>query len=224
MDRRLWILVLITILSPPASAWPISGEQAIVDAIQERYESVRTFKATFEQKAFVKIMNRTEVTRGEVKIKKPGRMKWVYNAPDPQVLISNQKTLWLYVPEDEQVTKIPVENVYSSNTPALFLAGQGKLTDSFNIAQVIPEQNEITVTLIPRESDSNLSRLVLHVDKKNYQIIGSSVYDKLGNRTDIRFSGIRINEEIAENAFVFKVPEGVEVQDFTPSHKAAPPR
>ncbi len=224
MDRRLWILVLITILSPPASAWPISGEQAIVDAIQERYESVRTFKATFEQKAFVKIMNRIEVTRGEVKIKKPGRMKWVYNAPDPQVLISNQKTLWLYVPEDEQVTKIPVENVYSSNTPALFLAGQGKLTDSFNIAQVIPEQNEITVTLIPRESDSNLSRLVLHVDKKNYQIIGSSVYDKLGNRTDIRFSGIRINEEIAENAFVFKVPEGVEVQDFTPSHKAAPPR
>jgi len=170
------------------------------------------------------MMNRVEVARGEVKIKKPGRMKWVYNAPDPQVLISNQKTLWLYVPEDEQVTKIPVENVYSSNTPALFLAGQGKLTDSFNIAQVVPEQNEITVVLIPHEGDSNLSRLVLHVDKKNYQIIGSSVYDKLGNRTDIRFRNIRINEEIAENAFNFKVPEGVEVQDFTPSPNAAPPR
>ena len=224
MNRKLQILALITILGPSAPAWPISSEQATVDAIQERYESVRTFKATFEQKAFVKMMNRVEVTRGEVKIKKPGRMKWVYNAPDPQVLISNQKTLWLYIPEDEQVTKIPVENVYSSNTPALFLAGQGKLTDSFNIAQVVPEQNEITVVLIPHEGDSNLSRLVLHVDKKNYQIIGSSVYDKLGNRTDIRFRNIRINEEIAENAFNFKVPEGVEVQDFTPSPKAAPPR
>ncbi|MCH8158205.1 MAG: outer membrane lipoprotein carrier protein LolA, partial [Nitrospinae bacterium] len=146
---------------------------------------------------------------------KPGKMKWVYNAPDPQILISNQETLWLYIPEDELVTKIPIKNVYSSNTPALFLAGQGKLTDAFNIAQVLHEQDEITVVLIPRDEDSNLSRMVLYADKKSYQIIGASVYDKLGNKTDIRFHDIRINEEIAEDVFEFQIPEGVEVQDFT---------
>lgn len=217
MKQHIKLLACLFLLSWSTPAWAISSEQATVNAIQKSYESVKTFKATFEQKAFVKMMNRVEVTKGEVQIKKPGKMKWVYNAPDPQVLISNQKSLWLYLPEEGQATRMPVENIYSSNTPALFLAGRGKLTDTFNIAQVIPEENEITVIFIPREENSNLSRMALRADKKNYQIIGASVYDKLGNRTDISFRDIRVNEEIAESTFDFQVPAGVEIQDFTPN-------
>ena len=155
--------------------------------------------------------------KGEVQIKKPGKMKWVYNSPDPQVLISNHKNLWLYLPEDQQVTRMPIESVYSSNTPALFLAGEGTLTDTFNITKVLTEKNKITVIFTPKEEDSSLSRLVLRTNKKNYQITGASVYDELGNKTDINFHDIRINEEIAESVFEFQVPAGVEVQDFTPN-------
>ena len=162
------------------------------------------------------MMNRVEVAQGVVQIKKPGKMKWVYKSPDPQILISNQKNLWLYLPEDEQATRMPIENVYSSNTPALFLAGEGTLTDTFNIAQVITGKDKITVIFIPKEKDSNLNRFVLRTNKKNYQITGASVYDKLGNRTDINFREIRINEKIEESVFEFQVPEGVEIQDFTP--------
>ncbi len=217
MKRHIKLLACLFLLSWSTPVWAISSEQGTVNAIQKSYESVKTFKATFEQKAFVKMMNRVEVTKGEVQIKKPGKMKWVYNAPDPQVLISNQKSLWLYLPEEGQATRMPVENIYSSNTPALFLAGRGKLTDTFNIAQVIPEENEITVIFIPREENSNLSRMALRADKKNYQITGATVYDKLGNRTDISFRDIRVNEEIAESTFDFQVPAGVEIQDFTPN-------
>jgi len=217
MKKRIEFLIFFFILYVPSLAWSFSNEQAAVNAIQKSYESVLTFKATFEQKAFVKMMNRVEVAQGEVQIKKPGKMKWVYNSPDPQVLISNKNNLWLYLPEDKQATKIPVESVYSSNTPALFLAGKGKLTDTFNIAQVLTEKDKITVVFIPKEKESNLNRLLLRTDKKNYQITGASVYDKLGNKTDINFQKIRINEKIAESVFEFQVPAGVEIQDFTPN-------
>jgi len=43
------------------------------------------------------------------------------------------------------------------------------------------------------------------------------VYDKLGNKTAIKFRSIRINEAIPESVFNFEVPAGVEIQDFTPS-------
>jgi len=217
LRKHIKLLTCLLFLGWTNQAWSTSNEQATVDAIQKNYESLQTFKATFEQKAFVKMMNRVETTKGIVQIKKPGKMKWAYNSPDPQVLISNQKTLWLYLPEEGQATRMPVENIYSSNTPALFLAGRGKLTDTFNIAQVIPGENEITVVFIPKEEDSNLSRMVLRTNKKNYQITGASVYDKLGNKTDISFSDIRINEEIAESTFDFQVPAGVEIQDFMPT-------
>ena len=198
-------------------AWALSDQLETVNAIQKNYELVLTLKANFEQKAFVKMLNRTEITRGTVQIKKPGKMKWVYSSPDPQVLISDQKNLWLYAPEEEEVTKIPIESVYSSNTPALFLAGQGILTDIFNVVQVLTEKDKFVAVFTPKEVENSLSRLVLRANKNNYQITGATVYDKLGNKTSIKFRSIRINEKIPESVFNFEVPAGVEIQDFTPS-------
>jgi outer membrane lipoprotein carrier protein len=208
-------ITLFIIFALPASLLAKTSEQQALDKIQQQYEKISTFEADFTQSSYVKMMNQTQKIKGKVKIKKPGKMKWVYNAPDTQILISNGKSLWLYVPEEEQATKVPMESIYSSNTPALFLAGKGKLTQSFNVESVSEENQNILVTLIPKDEDQGLARLVLHADKKNYQITGSTVYDKLGNKTEILFSRTRINREIAEEQFQLKTPPGVEILDYT---------
>ena len=213
---NLRILILFTLLILPAGTlFAETSEQQALDFIQRQYEKVSTFEADFTQRSYVKMMNQTQSVKGTVKIKKPGKMKWVYGAPDTQILISDGKNLWLYVPEEEQATRVPVESIYSSNTPALFLAGKGKLTRSFNVESVSEENKNILVTLVPKNDDQGLARLILHADKKNYQITGSTVYDKLGNKTDIRFSRIRINREIPEEQFQLKTPPGVEILDYT---------
>ena len=214
MNLRILILFILLIL-PAGTLFAETSEQQALDAIQRQYEKVSTFEADFTQRSYVKMMNQTQSVKGTVKIKKPGKMKWVYGAPDTQILISDGKNLWLYVPEEEQATKVPVESIYSSNTPALFLAGKGKLTQSFNVESVSEENKNILVTLVPKNDDQGLARLILHADKKNYQITGSTVYDKLGNKTEIRFSQIRINREIPEEQFQLKTPPGVEILDYT---------
>ena len=206
---------MFTLLALPGTLFSETSEQQALDAIQRQYEKVSTFEADFTQRSYVKMMNQTQSVKGTVKIKKPGKMKWVYGAPDTQILISDGKNLWLYVPEEEQATKVPVESIYSSNAPALFLAGKGKLTRSFNVESVSQENQNILVTLVPKNEDQGLARLILHADKKNYQITGSTVYDKLGNKTEIRFSRIRINREIPEEQFQLKTPPGVEILDYT---------
>ena len=206
---------MFTLLALPGTLFSETSEQQALDAIQRQYEKVSTFEADFTQRSYVKMMNQTQSIKGTVKIKKPGKMKWVYGAPDTQILISDGKNLWLYVPEEEQATKVPVESIYSSNTPALFLAGKGKLTRSFNVESVSQENQNILVTLVPKNEDQGLARLILHADKKNYQITGSTVYDKLGNKTEIRFSRIRINREIPEEQFQLRTPPGVEILDYT---------
>ena len=206
---------MFTLLALPGTLFSETSEQQALDAIQRQYEKVSTFEADFTQRSYVKMMNQTQSVKGTVKIKKPGKMKWVYGAPDTQILISDGKNLWLYVPEEEQATRVPVESIYSSNTPALFLAGKGKLTQSFNVESVSEENKNILVTLVPKNDDQGLARLILHADKKNYQIIGSTMYDILGNKTEIRFSRIRINREIPEEQFQLKTPPGVEILDYT---------
>jgi outer membrane lipoprotein carrier protein len=214
MNKILVFLVTLIFAGSAVNA-VASEEQEALDAIQKQYESVKTITAQFVQKSYVKTMNQTLEARGVVQIKKPGKMKWVYNAPEPQVLVSNDKVLWLYIPDEGQVTKVPVESIYSSNTPALFLAGKGKLIDSFNVVTVSNEKGRITVVLIPKEEDNSVDRLALVANSKSYQIVGSTVYDKLGNRTEINFSDIRVNEKVPESTFLFKIPEGVELLDYS---------
>ncbi|MDA0692236.1 MAG: outer membrane lipoprotein chaperone LolA [Nitrospinae bacterium] len=212
--KKILLSILILSLFFCANSWA-GEEQTALDAIQKQYESVNTFTAKFLQKSYVKTMNQALEAKGDVLIKKPGKMKWIYNAPDPQVLVSDNKVLWLYIPDEKQVTKAPLDSIYSSNTPALFLAGKGKLSDTFNVVKVSKENNLILVDLIPIEEDNSLDRLVLFADNKNYQIVGSSVYDKLGNKTEIQFSDIKVNVKIPEETFRFKIPQDVELLDYT---------
>jgi len=208
-------LVLFSILILPASLFAETSDQQALDAIQSQYEKILTFEADFTQRSYVKMMNQTQDVKGRVQIKKPGKMRWVYGAPNTQILISNEKTLWLYVPDEEQATKVPVESIYSSNTPALFLAGRGKLTHAFDVESVSQEDKNILISLVPKSAEQGLARLVLQADKKNYQITGSTVYDKLGNKTEIRFNRIQVNHEISEEQFQLKTPPGVEILDYT---------
>ena len=208
-------LAIFTILTIPRTLLADTSDQQALDAIQNHYEKILTFEANFIQESYIRMMNQTQSVEGKVKIKKPGKMRWVYGAPEEQVLISDENTLWLYIPEEEQATKVPVESIYSSNTPALFLAGQGKLTEAFKVESVNQEKKKIIVTLVPKTAQQGLARLVLFADKKNYQITGSTVYDKLGNKTTIRFNQIRVNKKISEEQFQLNTPPNVEILDYT---------
>lgn len=201
--------------------WPLSGSAfaldaiAIVDAIQKQYDATDAFQARFIQKSYLKILGQSQKAEGFVSIQKPGKMKWSYRAPDRQILVSNDQGLWLYLPDEKQVTKMKAQSIYSSNTPALFLAGRGKLTESFTIGKVTEESGLYVAELIPRNRAQNLSKMVLLADKKNYQIVGSRVYDNLGNNTEMMFSDIQTNPNLNKKLFQFVVPKGVELIDLS---------
>ena len=212
---KLIILLTVASLTFLTEVCFADEKKDILGSVQKTYDMTKTFKADFIQTSYLKLMDQTQTAKGEVFIKKPGKMKWDYKAPDPQILTSNDKGIWLYMPEEKQVTKMQMDNIYSSNTPAMFLVGKGNLSESFDVDKVLNEKNLITLTLLPKDSEMNISRLLLFVDDKNYQITGSSVYDNLGNKTEIQFSSIQVNQTISDNFFNFKVPEGVDVVDFS---------
>jgi len=211
---RTVLFILMALWLPSGSAFALDSI-AIVEAIQKQYDATKTFQARFIQKSYLKILGQSQKAEGSVSIKKPGKMKWDYKGPDRQILVSNDQGLWLYLPDEKQVTKMKVQSIYSSNTPALFLAGQGKLTKSFTIGKVTEERGLYIAELIPRDKDQSLSKMVLLADKKNYQIIGSRVYDNLGNKTEMIFSDIQVNPNLSNKFFQFEVPKGVELIDLS---------
>jgi outer membrane lipoprotein carrier protein len=216
MNLKIYNVLFILLLmgSLPGSTFALDPA-AIVDAIQKQYDATDTFQARFIQKSYLKILGQSQKAEGSVSIKKPGQMKWDYKAPDRQILVSNDQALWLYLPDEKQVTKMKVQSIYSSNTPALFLAGRGKLTESFTIGKVTEERGLYIAELTPRDKAQNLSKMEILADKKNYRIVGSRVYDNLGNKTEMLFSNIKTNPNLEKKLFQFEVPKGVELIDLS---------
>ena len=212
--NRTILFVLFLLLLSSGSALALDPK-AVVEAIQKQYDATDTFKAQFVQRSYLKILGQSQKAEGSVFIKKPGKMKWEYKAPDRQILVSNKQGLWLYLPDEKQVTKMKSQSIYSSNTPALFLAGRGKLTESFKIGSVTEKNGIYLAELIPRDKVQNLSKMVILANKKNFQIVGSRVYDNLGNKTEMLFSDTESNPNLDEGLFKFKVPKGVELIDLT---------
>ena len=95
MLKKIIFMGIITFGLPAVA---LAADTAILDAVQKKYEQTRSFKAKFIQKSYLKIMGQSQEAKGEVSIQKPGKMKWDYLAPDPQILISNDEALWLYLP------------------------------------------------------------------------------------------------------------------------------
>src|SRR3954467_9682055 len=145
---------LLAVTPPPAP--PATGRlpmPAVIEKMQKNYDQAKDFRAQFSQKYTNVAFNRTKVSTGQVAFKKPGRMRWDYETPEPQMFLSTTQTLWMYEPGDKQAFK---QDLKQSQLPAAlsFLMGKGKLSDEFDIslAPAVPygSPNDYRLSLQPK--------------------------------------------------------------------------
>jgi outer membrane lipoprotein-sorting protein len=64
---------------------------------------------------------------GTAYFRKPGRMRWEYEAPEKKLFVADGKTVWFYVPADRTVTRAPMKESDDWRTPLALLTGKAKL-------------------------------------------------------------------------------------------------
>ena len=206
----------------PAQADGACAESAaseMAQRVQDRYDGIRDLAAEFEQQsqsasfAGAPLMD-ADVKKGHVIFSKPGKMKWVYAAPDESVVVSDGSALWIHDVEGESATRLEVTQGYLSGAAVQFLLGDGKILEEFSVAAVACEGEQITLDLLPKQ-DATYERLGLVADRETAEIRETSLTDLFGNRTVIRFLDMQTNQSPAAETFVFTPPEGVEVIDYS---------
>jgi outer membrane lipoprotein carrier protein len=205
-----FVLILFGLISTSPVLEAIDG-QAILAEIQSRYENTNDLEASFIQEYIGKVMRQSQRSEGKVYFKKRGMMRWEYRVPN-QKLISDGHTLWYYQPEENQVLIYNVSKVLKEFG---FLAGEGDLRRDFRLLNinesVSQKEDHIVLDLIPKESHSALAKFSLTVDRKTYFVIQTDVFDGLGNVTRTRFIDIKMNIDLPNALFQFKIPSGTEV-------------
>ena len=107
-------------------------------ALQRKYDTVKDFSADFVHQYEGGVLRKQISERGTLLIKKPGKMRWEYTAPEHKLFVSDGIQMYSYVPQDKQVIVSKIPTADEATTPTLFLAGKGNLTRDFTASLVEP--------------------------------------------------------------------------------------
>lgn len=233
---RTVIFLILLCMTSPTWAQEISTTPAqLLEQFQQRFnasqcdQAIQTVTAEFYQKARIASLNRIQTARGTMAMKFVANegetntlFHWRYSVPNQQQVISDGKSLWVYLPDNNQVMISEVnDQSYYSEDPLLFLRNLGQLSDHFNVVWGVPQQNDdedYLLQLTPKESSVYIKTLMLAVPKwlatdhtaTGFPLHMASVLDPTGNTTEIEFRSTKINQPTNNESFSFVIPEGVE--------------
>lgn len=190
-----------------------------VDALQARYEGVRSVRARFVQTVRAAhtggVAPEPVVSAGRMVVEKPARMRWSYEEPEESLVVSDGESLWMYDPAFGEAQRLPVGEGFLSGAAVSFLLGEGDLRRDFEISLVSCEEGSAELELVPREP-ATYERLHVVADPRDGTLSHTRVSDLLGNVTDVALSEIETNVATEPGTFRFEAPEGVSVIELDP--------
>ena len=186
--------------------------QQVATALQAKYDNVRDFTADFTQQYESGILRKKSTERGKLQIKKPGKMRWDYTAPDKKLFVSDGSRIYLWVPADNQVTVSDVPKEADAATAMQFLTGRGHLERDFTVSFTQnPPAGTYGLRLDPKRQERDYDWLQLEIDQQSMQIRRLTAADRQGGQSTFTFTNLKENVGLSDTTFTFKIPRGADV-------------
>ena len=212
MLRTALLPLILCLLQAVPGAQTRPAPDGLARALQQRYQGIRDFAADFVHTYRGGVLRTQTTERGDVVIKKPGRMRWVYTSPERKEFISDGLKVYSYLPQDRQVMVADLPSDDQATTPALFLAGKGNIARDFTAAYAETSPAGTTaLKLTPRRSEPEYEYLVVAIDSATLQIRALTTRDRQGGDSTLTFNNLKENQGIADKVFAFQIPRGVDV-------------
>jgi len=190
-------------------------------ALQAKIDGITDFSADFTHAYQGGVLRKVVTERGHLLMKKPGKMRWNYTAPEEKLFVSDGVRMYSYIPADKQVIVTPVPSADEAAASTLFLAGKGSLIRDYapSLADIPPGMaaGSRALKLLPRSRQRDYDSLILVVDPVSLAIRGMVTQDAQGGTSTFSFTNLKENVGLTDKEFAFTVPRGVDV--VTPSSR-----
>jgi len=185
---------------------PLGAQAAAIPQLKAFVAGSKTLSANFSQQ--VSGQGKQESASGTLQIARPGKFRWNYAKPNPQLIVGDGKTLWVYDQELAQVTKKSLDAALGSS-PAAVLAGSNAIERDYMLKEAGGQGGVEWLTATPKHKDNTFS--AIRMGLKGNQLVAMELTDSFGNLTRINFSNIKKNPAIPASAFQFTPPKGADV-------------
>jgi outer membrane lipoprotein carrier protein len=184
----------------------------ILKGVEDRYNRTQTLQVTFAESLTVQGRKRTE--KGELYLRKPGKMRWEYTAPAGKLFVSDGKFIWSYFAEQKRAEKESFKESDDMRAPLAFLLGKLNFKDDFKEFHSQTDRDNMFITAIPKSDKLPYTEVTFLVSPDSV-IHYLSVKGQEGSVTEFTFENERKNPQLNEALFHFTPPPGVEVIDST---------
>lgn len=214
MTKIQWALLLLLgtgILQAHAAAAVPRNVDTILAHIEKHYAQ-KSFSAHFFQRSVLKAMDITDTAAGIIRVKYPGKMRWDYDQPERQTLITDGQRLWIYRPEENQVMTGKAPEIIGNGKGASFLSDLSILRQKFRISLAVPADAQFaTLLLHPKNKTPGLKSATLKIDRNLWNIVAITTVNTYGDITKIVFRDIRFVPPLDDALFAFTIPPGADV-------------
>lgn len=171
--------------------------------------NLENMQGTFNQ-TIMASSDSAQQSAGKFALQRPGKFRWQIDKPSSQLLVADGSQIWFYDVDLQQVTQ-QAQTHLSTNTPAALLSGDtASILQAFDVHLLNkPNKTGIWYVLTPRTKENLFRSVQLNFIDNVLQ--GMIIKDNLGQSTNIVFSQVQVNTNLANNLFQFKPPVGVDV-------------
>jgi outer membrane lipoprotein carrier protein len=206
MNKIIQMLLSCTLLF---SVGVQAANDKAAELLRTRLGAMNSLEGKFVQTTYDKQAVEQERSSGTFMLMRPGKFYWKTLEPMPQLLVSNNKTIWLYDPDLETVTQRAFTDDLRQ-TPALLLSADiDQLRKSFSITRESLADQQEKFTLTPKVTEGLFQQLSLVFMRE--QLSEFVIQDSLGQVTRCALSDVKRNQPLPEEKFFFIPPEGVEI-------------
>jgi outer membrane lipoprotein carrier protein len=196
----------VTLASPLGASADLDS---FLNRLQHRYQTTKSFSANFDET--ITRPGAPPIRRsGVIYYQKPGRFRWEFDGSQPETIVSNGATIYDYDPALNQVVETPLAQAFHSQAAATFLLGAGNIKRDFTVQALTGRSASelVHLALTPKQGGQQLEA---GIERQTYNIVALSLTDALGNRTDLSFNHIELNQPLPASQFSFTPPADADI-------------
>lgn len=195
--------LLISVLLAVQPAWADG-----VEALRNFVQATRGAQGSFTQTVLARSGRKPQVSEGTFAFQRPGKFRWDYRTPYPQLLVGDGQKLWAWDRDLNQVTVKRLGDALGAS-PAAILAGDDAIEKNFELADGGMADGLTWVVARPRSAEGSFQAMRLGF--AGGQLRQMELKDNFGQTTLLVFTRFESNPSLDPALFRFEPPKGADV-------------
>ncbi len=201
---------------PATPAWRPEKASEVLTLVQAFYDATKDLSASFKQTYWNPTFASKTVTRGDLRLKKPGMMVWDYDGKTEPDYYADGKKMWIVEHDTRQVVSSAVEENSDLAAAMKFLFGGQTLIKEFKVRYTqdskkiakYGDADHYVLDLKPRTKNPHYKGLLLSVHATTGRVDSFVVYNQDGSSNYFELGKLATNKGYKDADFAFKTPAG----------------